>query len=571
MATVTALWLCALPSALAQSEDWLVLPTTVEDEATWMQPTVRTISRELRRQGIGVWLPERAVSAFDQRGSASPGVVSESRIEGWEARSQQALRTLASGDYATALAELEQAQAFSRNWIETLNRDPSRARGVLDVCLFLVRALYQSGDVEGAALQAEECVRMAPSGAATWQMHPPVVVELYETVARPGPARTSTLLVESEPPECALRLNGVRVGRTPFEVTGLYAGRYRVQVECDPTEPGPVHAVEVPRGSTSLFVFDRFDRSVRTRPVLHLQYDELPALRRLVRDARELARTLPAAAVVLASVVGAQDQLEIRVVRGTQIEPSLVRITTAPAGPSAEAVSEATTALLAGECRDFTGTAPLDIDCRTGEPVVAAAVGPEVKLKKIKRARPPRGQFVSGLTLASAGTASLLTGYGLLIARRSAGEDWITGLNSLSAQDSWLGIGTGLIVTGSVGGGLLVAAMPLVLPFERKTPWWAWVSGGLGLAAAAGSIVSGVTAAPKPPDSCATSGPDPTPCVNHGRDVDRAVLLGATAAPLLTMPLVYLLRRDEKRLKADLAPSVIISRHAGAIVVRGVF
>ena len=40
MATVAALWLCALPSALAQSDDWLVLPTSVEDEAPWMQATV---------------------------------------------------------------------------------------------------------------------------------------------------------------------------------------------------------------------------------------------------------------------------------------------------------------------------------------------------------------------------------------------------------------------------------------------------------------------------------------------------------------------------------------------------
>ena len=84
-------------------------------------------------------------------------------------------------------------------------------------------------------------------------------------------------------------------------------------------------------------------------------------------------------------------------------------------------------------------------------------------------------------------------------------------------------------------------------------------------------IASGVMAAPKPPESCTVNGPDPTSCVNRGRDVDRAILLGATAAPLLTMPLVYLLRKNDRSRQLDLAPSVVLGRQGGSFAIRGAF
>jgi hypothetical protein len=78
-------------------------------------------------------------------------------------------------------------------------------------------------------------------------------------------------------------------------------------------------------------------------------------------------------------------------------------------------------------------------------------------------------------------------------------------------------------------------------------------------------------AAPKPPESCTVNGPDPTGCVNRGRDIDRAILLAATAAPLLTMPLVYLFRKSDKSRQLDLAPSVVLGRQGGAFAIRGTF
>ena len=128
---------------------------------------------------------------------------------------------------------------------------------------------------------------------------------------------------------------------------------------------------------------------------------------------------------------------------------------------------------------------------------------------------------------------------------------------------------------GTVGGVLTVTAMPLVLPYRSKTPWWAWLSGGLGVAAAVGSIVSGVTAksAPAGSNKCEllSNVTVAQTCVDRGRSISRAVMLGTTAAPLLTMPLVYLFRKDEKKHVSGLTPSLTAGRNGGYLSMGGAF
>ncbi len=565
---VAALWLAGLPTGLAQSEDWFVLPTATDDEVGWMQPTVSKVSRELRKQGIGVWSSVQATRRFEQRGSSPPAELTASAIEAWSALSEAAVRQLANGEYSTALAQLEEAQGLSGTALEELNRDPKRARTVLDTCLYMVRALLETGDEAGAKAQAEACVRMVPGTAPTRYMHPPRVSIVYDEALEAGPSHGSSLLVESEPSGCALRVNGVLVGETPHDMTHLYPGEYRVQVECSASTLSRVHRVRVARGRTTLFVFAHFDRAVRAKPILHLRYDEPQNEDQRARDAREFARTLPAGAVLLASRP-TPDSLELRLIRGTRKDSAFVRIGSASSGPDTSQVVEATATLLAGECRDFTGAKPVAFDCSTGQAELSLAGGS--KNDRITEPRPPRGQFISGLTLASLGTASLLTGYGLMLARSSAGDDWNADPGSLGAHGTWLNIGTGVIISGSASSAMLVTAMPLVLPYKSKTPWWAWLSGGLGLGFTAGAIASALTADPKPPSSCSVNNLNPQPCVSRAKRTDLAIMLGVTAAPLLTMPLVYLFRKEEKKPKVALSPSIDVNRSGGAFGVRGVF
>jgi len=71
--------------------------------------------------------------------------------------------------------------------------------------------------------------------------------------------------------------------------------------------------------------------------------------------------------------------------------------------------------------------------------------------------------------------------------------------------------------------------MPLALPKRAKTPWWAWLSGGLGVGLAAFSVPYGVTAEPKPSTSCSDlriTSPGAQTCVRRGEQTSVAVLTG---------------------------------------------
>jgi hypothetical protein len=560
-ATFVAVWLCGLPGALAQSEDWLVLPTTIDEEADWMLPTASTVGRALRKQGIGVWSPTRAVARLDEAGPRPPRVVSAREYEAWTERTSEAVLQLAGGKYQDALPRLEESQAFSRWALETLNRDPTRAQAVLDTCLFLVRALAGIGEDRRATRQAQECAALSPGMEPSTFKHPPNVTEIFQQAKDDERARRSALLVESEPPGCALSVNGKTVGKTPMQVPGLFSAEYRVQVECNAERPAPVHVVELVPGTQTLFVFDAFDRAVVLEPVLHLRYESPPQGQVLIRHTRELARVLSASSVVLASR-HESGAIELRLIKGAQMERSWVRIAAPDDDSDARSYEQAVAALLAGRCGDFTQSEPMMVDCETGAVQEAVAELP---------VRPPDGQLLAGFTLAGVGGASLLSGYGLLVARKFAGDDWLSNSQDREQQRTWYRLGTGITATGPAGAALLVSAMPLVLPYRNKTPWWGWLSGGLGLARAGAAVALAVTAPAKRPEPCSVSGPDPAACVDRERRTDLALLLGVTAAPLLTIPLVYLFRKGDKRHEASIAPHVTAGAGGGALGLHGTF
>ena len=170
-----------------------------------------------------------------------------------------------------------------------------------------------------------------------------------------------------------------------------------------------------------------------------------------------------------------------------------------------------------------------------------------------------------------------MVSYGLLIARRGAGDDWVNQFNAndTTNQVRWASLGNALGPTSVVGGALTTAAMPMLLPYRAKTPWWAWLSGGLGVAATVVSIVSGATADATPAGSSncqlVTNVGVAQTCVDRKRSIDRAVVLGMTAAPLLTIPLVYIFRKDEKKHGVTVSPSIVAGRSGGSMSLSGEF
>jgi hypothetical protein len=549
----------ASETAAQRQDPWLVVPVTSSEDDSWMEPTALKVRSELLERGLDVWSLDGAATRFEADGSATAAKISDADVEQWVERSSAAIRDLAKGDRATALEELRQAQEFSHAAVEALNREQELSQRVLDTCLFMVRALSETSSESRAQAMAEDCRRLVPRGDPSAFMHPPAVVEALARVDESLADQTGSLRVDSLPSACAVRINGVKIGETPFEIRDLFPGRYRIQVECEPDQRGRVHTADVIAGPTEVLVDLRFDRAIETDPGLHLHYVSPSDLEKhRVSDAEEIAKAVPASALLLMSAP-TPEVIELELYRGAPVtRVGLARLTAGPRGPSRGDIALAARALLHDQCTDLTGPQPVAIPCVASE----ANAGEGEASEEVRRAgRRPQGQFISGVTLAGIGAASLITGYALLAPRASTAEDWVrgldaTGMSDASTQQKWLSMGTGIIATSSIGAAALVAALPLALPERPKTPWWAWVSGGLGVGAIAASayLASTVNDQPNPNASCSSASVSPfdaRACVRRGERSSLAVLLGVTAAPLLTMPLVYLIRPNEKSVAAN--------------------
>lgn len=553
--------------AAAQSRDrWLIVPAATSSDS-WVHPTTSRLYEELVARGVGVWSLDGAAQRFEIVASAPAPTLTTEDEAAWLRRSDSVLESLVRGDPTEALRKLEDEELLSLAKVVALNRVPERSQDVLDTCLLGVRALLETESEQRAEAMTRDCRRLVVSGEPTPNMHPPAVMSFLRSADDQRAEQTTVLRVGSEPSKCSVRVNGVLVSKTPLEEAGLIPGRYAVQVECDPERRGRVHYANVELGLTELGVDTRFDAAVVTQPGLGLRYpDSQEAETHRKRDAATIAETVTSTGLVMISAPDAST-LELELVLGPSLErAAFARIKGAHAGPTRGDTALAARTLIDGNCMDLTTLPPVVLSC--GGEETAATTEPE------HPARMPRGKFISGITLVAAGSASLITGYVLLGPRARTAEEWVraldTGQRSASLQQTWLNMGVGQVVVASVGGAALVAAMPLALPKREQVPWWGWLSGGVGVGLAAFSIAYGVTAQGEPGTSCSeliAGANDARTCVERSERIAVAVLTGATAAPLLTMPLVYLFRPS----KSKLTPKVEVSRSGAYFAVSGGF
>jgi hypothetical protein len=545
---------------IARAESWLVVPATSDDQIERSLGLATRLVEKLANHDLSVASSSDAAKSFEENESRPAADLDDQDIQAWGGQSKSGLRDLARKDFAAALAELEQAQAFSRRAAHELNRDTKRAEQLLDTCLYTVRALLGSKRRAEAEAQAEECARLSLRAKPHALMHPPDVRAFYQSVVERGADGEASLVVEADREGCDVRVNGIPRGRTPSRVERLLHGSYDLQVECDGPR-GRVHHIEVSAATTEVFIDTRFDRSVRTGSALFLSNPSWPDAETRIADAMRIADAAQADVVVL--VTPADDApLELWATARSGEPKGFVRMAAEPEGPTDEQLDAAAQILVSGKCIDLSQAQSVVVSCRTGRLVTRIRIAADTR----RADGPPRAQFIPGVTLASIGAASLLTSYALAATANTSAADDMAAFPSNDNQARWLNLRSGMYYTGAVGAGLLVTAMPLALPYHRKPPWWAWLCGGAGVALAATSITLAVTAPSEPEESRVAN---PQGYVDRAKRTDPAFATGVTAAPLLTVPLVYLLRRDEKRTRASLAPQVVVSRAGGFLALEG--
>lgn len=529
--------------------------------------TAESLRQELSVRGEKVWPADRAAERFEVLGSAPAPRVSQRDIDRWVERSRAAVRYLARADYKAARRALKAAQRLADRAAEELNREAARAQQVLDTCLFMVRAHVETQNEGEARQQARECRQLVPRVEPSAFRHTPEVRALLAEVdAQIAAEAPGTLEVTSEPSGCLVRVNGVELGRSPVSDIELPVGTYRLQVECDEGRRGRIHRMSVVSGP-NVFAFDaKLEAAVRTRPVLHLQYASREDWAERTEHVRDLAGVLGADEALVLSSVGAAE-VRVDLVSETYRSAS-VWVSAVEGALEGEDTRRAFDALLEGRSVDFTGPHPIARPSwmaeRQAPPVDAAPIAvaqPEPPPAETPR---PQARRIAGWSLLGAGVASIGTSLGLHLWRGNLGDDFAAMPANLSAAQPWNDVRIGVWTTAAFGGGAASAAMPLLLPEGTQTPWWGWMSGAVGLGLTAYAIYEGVTmtGCPEPfvADAAAVRA-----CVDRGQEAGRVSLALAGAAPLLTVPLVYLVRPLRTK------PSVFVSRGGAVVKLRGVF
>lgn len=604
MFRLTTALLLASVSALASSADaqdarWLLLPAGDTGEPPrGIEPHFETIAEELRERGVYVLAYDEARALFEARASADATAASESDLDIVAREANAALVHVATGRNEQARRSVSRVLERAERALESLNRETDSARYVLNACLYLVRAMLDSGNRDAALTRVLECRRLVPDIAPDPHDHPPAVLSLLrEAETQLATEPTGTLRVTSRPSGCAVFVNGRRLGETPYTISDLPPGEYRVQAECGGDRRGRVHRIVLAAEATTVHVDSRLDGVLRSRPELALAYGAPDsAEQHRFYDAIAVGRPLDAAAVLLITKPGSDVlRLDAIDVQARRVLASVRVSTRGSRRDVARRLAEAVQALTSSRSVDLTGdepaplepwapppppAAPADASPREVASTGAPASGGTLASDRVMMPSTAGGSAaiddegasdagaggpptLAGFVVGGAGVVALGVTWGLWAHLGSQADHFGAAFpedpDYLARQRRFDDAQIPVLITGGIGGVALTTAMPMLLPRADGAPWWAWALGGAGAIVAGAGIVV-----------LAGEGE----CVDMGctrRDPNG--VLGATllfhAAPLLSVPIVYLVRGDGGG-EAPVA-NVRLAPGAGELVVGGRF
>lgn len=545
----------------------LVIPVTDDPVAS---ATARaSLERALRELEFVPRDVEEAGDRFEERFSR-PAPTGDPEVQArFTAHSEAAARALAAGDDEGAALALQEAQAIAAREAAELNRERRQATRVLDTCLYDVRARLRREGTAPARARLAECRELAPRAEPSRLRHPPEVVALLREHDEARAARADAqLTLTSTPPACRLRLGGVDFGETPARLETLSPGNYALQVECSPDERGRLHRVTLGSGDNHVHVDVRFDRALRSRPIVHFDPAGDDELR--IAFAHRVARAFEHPVLV-------QRQLDPNTFELIWIDPG---------GPRARVISSvyldpavALRSLRAGRSEDLRSTPPTELAPPSlpdePAPLLPAAIAAAAADEEASEAAPsrpldtpprlPRWRRALGWSLVGLGTLSLAAVPALQVERGSRGDRYVIAEpvdpDFLGRQNRWESMGVGVYVTSGAGGLLGIGGLILAAPPRARTPVAAWVAGGLGVAATGAALALGLSA----PGGCENTAVDRRACVDRGQALGWTALAASAAGVLLSAPLLYLVERGRVQLDVDVA------RGGGTLRLLGTF
>jgi hypothetical protein len=469
--------------------------------------------------------------AVERKASVPPKRLLPEELERWLSHQEKARQQLTLSNYTRAAVSLRAAQDISEEAIEALNREASRARKVLDTCLYLVRSLWETGQTDRAEEQARACRQLVPSIEPTLGLHTPDVRGVLHRVDEARRQEAAVRLeVESPRSGCLVRINGLHLGETPFSIGELLPGEYRVQVECEENRPGRVHRVNLERDET-VYIDPTLDAALELKPEVHLAYvsDEVMA-GHADNHGRWLARML-----------GVQTVLLVEAERVVRVDRDAGVVGAVEAKDDEDARLAAVT-LLAYEIAESEGA--------------SSRVGRRGDgLRDDGRAR-----RVFGGVQAAVGVAAVVTGVGLYAWRVKLGnrfQEAEPGTPEFAqARDAWEDARLGVLLAAPLGSVLAASGFAFAYKPRTSVPWWAWTAGGIGAGLLGWGIASMVIADRCPADVVTTPA-----CVPGQQDMDRGVLLLSMGVPLVFMPAWALGRRAD----------VQVSANGAGLTVKGTF
>lgn len=555
--------LCCLLSAAkvrAEAEAWAVVPVVVGtgDDAQLSasraaQPFTQALSETARV------LPRAAArERFETRASSPPISATHTDLDQIARDAQLALYHVAMGLYTNASADVERVMSRADRALESLNRETLAARQLLDSCLFIVRARLQERKPKAARAQAFECRRLVPDMEPEASMHPPDVIgELAAAEAALEMQKPGSLRVTSEPTGCPVFIQGRNLGQTPLELPRLSRGEYRIQVECVPGHYGRVHRVTLGPSRTLVHVDSHFDAAVHSSDGVSLRYGTDAARTRHARaHAIEVGRAVGARNVALLQPEPG-DGNRVRV-SALEVEQGRLRASVIVQLDDTGAlmrVDKAIATLQEGRSLDLTAEPPVPLP-ETETVVLATKAEPQAAPSALRAVAKPllidtdadaddtAAPDALAWALGGTGVATHLAGWALYAHLMALEADYrkVRDLpDSAEARRRLARIDAFELappITALSGAALTTLALPLLLPEARPgaAPLWALITGSAGLAVAGTGAVLLVSG----------GGCDAFDRLGRCDDVPATTRLGAmllgTAVPLLSIPIVYLLR-----------------------------